>query len=199
MSAFPKPRKIDYLEALKDMNMEEDVFLTLLTKVIGESKYVQNNPRGGLIPEEGKVAKHIFKELEPFTTENGGPLEVTKLEYVPNRPNIKIKLPGLTNSTIGIIGSHMDVVPANPETWQRDPFKLIKEGDKLYGRGTTDCLGHVCLLTRLMCDLAKRNVKLNKTVVVIFICGEEGGEHGVGVDQVVARGDMEELKNVCTN
>ena len=50
-----------------------------------------------------------------------------------------------------------------------------------------------------MCDLAKRNVKLNKTVVVIFICGEEGGEHGVGVDQVVARGDMEELKNVCTN
>ena len=93
----------------------------------------------------------------------------------------------------------MDVVPANPETWQRDPFKLIKEGDKLYGRGTTDCLGHVCLLTRLMCDLAKRNVKLNKTVVVIFICGEEGGEHGVGVDQVVARGDMEELKNVCTN
>ena len=60
MSAFPKPRQIDYLEALKDMNMEEDIFLTLLTKVIGESKYVQNNPRGGLIPEEGKVAKHIF-------------------------------------------------------------------------------------------------------------------------------------------
>ena len=37
----------------------------------------------------------------------------------------------------------MDVVPANPENWQRDPFKLTVEGDQLFGRGTTDCLGHV--------------------------------------------------------
>jgi len=64
-------------------------------------------------------------------------------------------------------GSHMDVVPANPEEWTKgtfpdfvrristltcpnvDPFKLTIEGDKLYGRGTTDCLGHVALLTDL--------------------------------------------------
>ena len=195
MSAFPQPQDVDYHESLNGLTLSEDDFLALLDKVIGESKYVQNNPRQGLIPEEGRVAAHVLSELEPYSTSNGGPLEITKLEYVPNRPNIKIKLPGATAGTIGLIGSHMDVVPANPETWQRDPFKLVREGDRLYGRGTTDCLGHVCLITRLMCDLAKSGAKLNKTIVVVFIAAEEGGERGVGIDQVVANGDMEELKN----
>lgn len=30
-----------------------------------------------------------------------------------------------------------------------DPFQLTIKGDKLYGRGTTDCLGHVALITDL--------------------------------------------------
>ena len=29
--------------------------------------------------------------------------------------------------TIAFIGSHLDVVPANPETWERNPFKLTVE------------------------------------------------------------------------
>ena len=42
-----------------------------------------------------------------------------------------------------------DVVTANPETWSFDPFKLTRDGDKLQGRGVTDCLGHVALMTEL--------------------------------------------------
>ena len=29
--------------------------------------------------------------------------------------------------TVTFIGSHLDVVPANPETWERHPFKLQVE------------------------------------------------------------------------
>lgn len=29
--------------------------------------------------------------------------------------------------TIAFVGSHLDVVPANPETWEKNPFKLIVE------------------------------------------------------------------------
>lgn len=51
----------------------------------------------------------------------------------------------------GIVSpSHLDVVPADPTLWEVDPFKLTRDGDKLYGRGTTDCLGHVALITTLM-------------------------------------------------
>lgn len=29
--------------------------------------------------------------------------------------------------TVAFVGSHLDVVPANPETWERNPFKLTVE------------------------------------------------------------------------
>ena len=37
--------------------------------------------------------------------------------------------------------AHMDVVKANPEDWQRDPFKLIEENGYFFGRGTQDVKG----------------------------------------------------------
>ncbi|KAJ4848666.1 hypothetical protein Tsubulata_031043 [Turnera subulata] len=37
-------------------------------------------------------------------------------------------------------GLHMDVVTANPDYWNFDPFSMSIDGDKLQGFGTTDCL-----------------------------------------------------------
>ena len=77
-----------------------------------------------------------------------------RISFVEGRGNIIIKYPGTTDAICSFVGSHLDVVPANPSTWSRDPFKLQVEGDKLYGRGTTDCLGHVALITDLFVSLA---------------------------------------------
>jgi hypothetical protein len=84
---------------------------------------------------------------------------------------------------------------ANPEGWERNPFELIREGDKLFGRGTTDCLGHCCAVTMLMAKLGELKPKLERTIVALFIAGEEGAESGVGVDMVVEAGKIDELKN----
>ena len=70
---------------------------------------------------------------------------------------------------MAFIGSHLDVVPANPETWERDPFKLTIEEDELHGRGTTDCLGHVAMLTELFIQLAEKKPKLKRKIVAVFI------------------------------
>ena len=51
------------------------------------------------------------------------------------------------------------------------------------------------MLTCMMVALAKSKVKMESSVVVVFIAGEEGGDVDVGVDMVVARGEIEELKN----
>lgn len=113
---------------------------------------VQNAPSLGLIPQENFVSDFVLAELEPFTSKHGGFLSVERVEFVANRGNVIIKYqhPDFKDSdkTLAFVGSHMDVVPANPEGWARDPFSLTVEGDKLYGRGTTDCLGHVALMTR---------------------------------------------------
>jgi len=70
---------------------------------------------------------------------------------------------------VSFIGSHLDVVPANPETWERDPFKLTIEGDELHGRGTTDCLGHIAMITEMFIQLAEKKPKLKCKIVAVFI------------------------------
>ena len=46
---------------------------------------------------------------------------------------------------------------------------LLTQGDKLYGRGTTDCLGHVALITELFIQLAQKKPNLKHSVVAVFI------------------------------
>lgn len=170
-------------------------WIALLEKLVAQSKYLQNNPKLGITPKEKLAADIVLKELDPYTTKNGGPLTVEVFEYVPGRPNVKIVYGGAGNGrTLGFVGSHLDVVPANPEDWNVDPFKLTVDGDKLYGRGTTDCLGHVALITRMLCDFAEKKVVLKRKLVVVFIAAEEGGEKGVGVDMLVKHGQLDELK-----
>jgi len=179
------------------LRIEPQRYIDLLAKLIGETSNLQNFPPE-LIPQEGLVAKHVLDALAPHSAEQGGPLVIEKVEFTPGRPNLIIKYPGTSPSgrTIGLIGSHMDVVPAVAENWERDPFHLTVEGDKLYGRGTTDCLGHVALVTCLMEELAKTRPPMVSTVVAVFIASEEAtAEVGVGIDGLQTAGKLDELKN----
>ncbi|KAH9302415.1 hypothetical protein KI387_013998, partial [Taxus chinensis] len=180
--------------AFGELNSES--FVKLLSKLIGESKYVQNNPPE-LIPEEDRVCKHVLEALNPYSVENGGPLIVQHITYVKGRGNIIVEYPGTEKGKIvSFVGSHMDVVPANPEDWKFDPFHLSIEGDKLQGRGTTDCLGHVALLTELMQRLGETKPNLKSTVVAVFIANEENSSVlGVGVDALVKQGLLNKLKD----
>ena len=46
------------------------------------------------------------------------------------------------SGTVTFVGSHLDVVPANSETWERNPFKLVVEV------GTPTAVRMVCLDVR---------------------------------------------------
>eukprot|EP00472_Partenskyella_glossopodia_P014079 CAMPEP_0197529500 /NCGR_PEP_ID=MMETSP1318-20131121/28535_1 /TAXON_ID=552666 /ORGANISM="Partenskyella glossopodia, Strain RCC365" /LENGTH=447 /DNA_ID=CAMNT_0043084981 /DNA_START=58 /DNA_END=1401 /DNA_ORIENTATION=- len=186
---------IEFPSDFKDVSFDEKSFIGLLDKLISESRHLQNHEAQGLIPQEIKSAGHVKAYLEPYIGE-GGPLKLEFLEYKEGRPNVKITYKGQdAKKTIGIVGCHLDVVPANPEKWEVDPFQLTIKGDRLYGRGTTDCLGHVALVTMLMAELGRLKPKLKRTVVALFIASEEGGGPGVGVDMVVKHKQIEQLRN----
>ncbi|XP_022736232.1 acetylornithine deacetylase-like [Durio zibethinus] len=177
-------------------NLNEESFVSLLTKVIGESKFLQNNPPE-LFPEEDRVVKHVLDCLLPYsTTTGGGPLVVNHVTYFPGRGNLIVEYPGTEPGKIlSFVGMHMDVVTANPNDWDFDPFSLSVHGDKLFGRGTTDCLGHVVLVTELMKRLAETKLELKSTVVAVFIANEENSAiTGVGVDALVKDGLLDKLK-----
>ncbi|RAL52114.1 hypothetical protein DM860_014941 [Cuscuta australis] len=182
-------------QALGDLNRER--FVALLRNLIGESKYVQNNPPE-LIPEEDRVVKHLLDSLLPYsTTTGGGPLLINHVSYKPNRGNLIVEYPGTQPGKIlSFVGMHMDVVTANPSDWDFDPFSLSIDGDKLCGRGTTDCLGHVALVAELMRKLGETKPQLKSTVVAVFIASEENSSiPGVGVDALVKDGLLDKLKH----
>jgi acetylornithine deacetylase len=56
-------------------------------------------------------------------------------------------------------------------------------------------LGHVALVTQLLIALAKAKLNLRRTVFAVFIANEEASSVlGIGVDKLVAEGELERLK-----
>jgi len=179
---------------MRSVELNEERYLSLLGKCIGEVKNLQNRPPT-LVPQESLVGNHVEAHLKPYLTTNGGPLTMERVEYAPGRNNIIITYPGETDTCLSFVGSHMDVVPANPEEWDKDPYNLVKEGDILYGRGVTDCLGHVALITELLVELATQKPKLKTTIVVVFIANEENSDiPDIGVDGLIKNGKLNHLK-----
>jgi acetylornithine deacetylase len=175
-------------------------FIDLLRKLISETKNLQNAPPT-YMAKETLAINHIMEVLHPYSSEAGGPLGIRVVEYVEGRGNVivqyssQIASPDSAVPTIAFVGSHLDVVPANPEEWKRDPFTLTVEGDLLFGRGTTDCLGHVALLTILFEQLAIHKPALPFSVVAVFIADEEHGrDPTIGVKHLCDDGALDFIK-----
>ena len=182
--------------AIDALRMDTARYTALLSSLVGEAERLQNNPAQNLYPQEDEASKHVLAALAPHTVEQGGPLRVERVSFIEGRGNVIITYPGEGEGSVAFVGAHMDVVPANPENWSRDPFALSVEGDELHGRGTTDCLGHVALLTELMLQLAVSRPALHRTVTAILIANEENGVvENIGVDRLMASGKMDHLKS----
>ncbi|TPK57929.1 acetylornithine deacetylase [Mesorhizobium sp. B2-4-19] len=76
-----------------------------------------------------------------------------------------------------ILSGHMDVVPASEPQWNSSPFALRKEGERLYGRGTTDMKGFLAAVLATVPGLAKMH--LARPIHLAFSYDEEVGCRGV--------------------
>lgn len=63
---------------------------------------------------------------------------------------------------------HVDTVPANPQ-WQRDPWTLTVEGDKVYGLGSCDIKGAAAAL------ISASKIAPDKPMAILFSSDEEAG------------------------
>ncbi|MBB3996709.1 acetylornithine deacetylase [Aureimonas pseudogalii] len=75
-----------------------------------------------------------------------------------------------------VLSGHMDVVPAGEPGWSSDPFTLRREGERLYGRGTSDMKGFLAAVLAALPRLAA--VKLAKPIHLAFSYDEEAGCRG---------------------
>lgn len=70
--------------------------------------------------------------------------------------------------------AHLDVVPAG-DGWKTDPFGAVIDGDRMYGRGTSDDKGPAVAALYAMYALKKAGVPLKREVRLILGCDEESG------------------------
>lgn len=75
-----------------------------------------------------------------------------------------------------LLSGHSDVVPAG-QGWTRDPFRLSREGGRLYGRGTTDMKGFVAAMLSAA-DRAAR-LPLAEPLKLVLSYDEEVGCTGI--------------------
>lgn len=180
-------------------------FLTILEKLIACSANLQNFPPD-YVPRENLAVEVVLEALDPYLLKNGGLLFVEHITDKhlppPGRGNLIIgyipptrkKLEG----TIAFVGSHLDVVFADPFQWTVEPFKLTENwpnDDKLYGRGTTDCLGHVALITDMFIQLAEKRPILKRSIWAVLIASEEYATEGVGIEKMHEDGKLEKFRN----
>lgn len=135
---------------------------------------------------EEEVAKYLQALLEEFG------IASSLVEYAPGRSNLVAELTGgAPGKTLGFTG-HLDVVSAGDESeWIHPPFDAVIDGNKLYGRGSTDMKGGTVGLVLAMIELKEKAIPFNGKIKLLATVGEEIGT--VGAKQLTALGYADDL------
>ena len=127
------------------------------------------NPPGG----EEAGAQFLRRELEREGFES------RFYDAGDSRVSISARLPA-TEGGSGkpiVLLSHVDVVPAEPEHWKRDPFSGDIVDDVIWGRGALDMKG-MGIMELMVLALAKRHgLPLKHDIVFLAVADEEEGGH----------------------
>jgi len=127
-----------------------------------------SNPPGN----ELEAARFLKKIFDQHGIEN----EI--FEYKPGRANIIARLKGNGSKRPIILLSHMDVVTAEPASWEVDPFAGVIKNNSIYGRGALDMKGEGLLHLMTMILLKREGPPLSRDVIFIGTADEEVDDEG---------------------
>jgi acetylornithine deacetylase/succinyl-diaminopimelate desuccinylase-like protein len=92
-----------------------------------------------------------------------------------------VRLRGRGEARPVVLLSHLDVVPADGDGWAVDPFSGLVAGGYVVGRGALDAKGVAIVHLLAMTELARREVTLDRDVILLATPDEEsGGRDGAG-------------------
>ena len=95
-------------------------------------------------------------------------------EYEKDRTSVIARAGGKAGKDPLCLTGHLDVVPLGTRKWSKDPFSGEADGDKLYGRGTSDMKAGIAGMVVAACSLSK-NLNNTPGIVLVLTAAEEGG------------------------
>ena len=103
-------------------------------------------------------------------------LEPEVLESKPGRGNVLMRLPGDGSGGDPILLSgHLDVVPADPSSWSRDPFGGEIHNGWIWGRGAVDMKNMVAMEVMTLLLLHRQGARLKRDLIFAGVADEEAG------------------------
>jgi succinyl-diaminopimelate desuccinylase len=125
------------------------------------------NPPG----DEAACAKLVGGVLE------AGGFRVSLHSFAPGRTNIVARLDGEADRECLCFTGHLDTVPLGDAAWKRDPLAAELDGDKLFGRGSSDMKSGVAAMVVAALEIARIPGR-RAGLTVILTAGEETGCDG---------------------
>ncbi len=162
--------------ALAQQHFSSGAFFNALNRRVGRRTESQNAECSG------ELQRYLIEEIEPLLSEMGFTCQHL-VNPQPGKPPLLIaeRIENADNLTLLTYG-HGDVTAGQDELWQpgTQPWKLIRQEGRLYGRGTADNKGqHSINLGALQAVLHVREGRLGYNLKVIFEMSEEVGSPGL--------------------
>ncbi len=138
--------------------------------------------RVALGPENGGNGEHKKSEYLKEKLETLKPDSIEEIKSPDERaqggyrPNLVARWEGNTKGPTVWVLSHMDVVPpGDSELWERDPYKLEVDGDRVVGRGVLDDQAGIVSSYLALVAVLQTGQKLERSVGLVFVADEETG------------------------
>lgn len=128
-------------------------------------------------PGSGQEARSVGL-LRSYLAEAG--LAMEEFEPAPGRASLVARIEGRDPAAPSLLlMGHTDVVPANPQGWQRDPFGGELVDGMVWGRGAIDMLNMTATMAVAVKRLALRGWAPRGTLAYLAVADEEAlGTHG---------------------
>ncbi|MCB9742554.1 MAG: M20/M25/M40 family metallo-hydrolase [Alphaproteobacteria bacterium] len=103
-------------------------------------------------------------------------LEPEVLESAPGRGNVVVRLRGDgSGGEPVLLSGHLDVVPVEPDHWERDPFAGEVHEGWMWGRGAVDMKHMVAMEVMTLLLLRRQGVPLKRDLIFAGVADEEAG------------------------
>jgi succinyl-diaminopimelate desuccinylase len=90
-----------------------------------------------------------------------------------NRANLIAWVKSSNPDKAVLFACHLDVVPADQDSWEHPPFSGLEKDGRVYGRGSTDMKGGIAAITTAIRQVVESGHKLNADIILICAAGEE--------------------------